>query len=116
MFIKALLLQVALLPGALLGSPVVLDFDPSAALYEVGPQYVSVNIDSASLAQGMDFSDAKLATLLRQLGSVQLRVGGTSSHGLVWTGAPGLPCGCCGPKRSQIQTWNQAVTGMSWSV
>jgi hypothetical protein len=61
------------------------------------PDFVSVNIDAASLAQGFDFSDPVLANLVAQLAPVKVRVGGTAAHGLVWTGAPGLPCGCCGP-------------------
>jgi heparanase 1 len=69
---------------------------PAPLRHNLSADFISINIDSASIAQGFDFSDPVLATLVKQLAPTKLRVGGTASHGLVWTGAPGA-CGCCGP-------------------
>ena len=87
-------------------SDVVLTFDTTTPLRQnLSASYVSVNIDTASLGLGFDFSDPVLHALVRQLSPILLRVGGTASHGLLWTGQPGLPCGSCGalpPQRGQV--------------
>ena len=57
------------------------------------------------MAQGIDFSNPSLRNIVKALGpAVQLRIGGTASHGLVFTNRPSPPgCGrsvclssCCG--------------------
>lgn len=82
--------------GPCFGGNVALFFDTNAALQrpDLTHEYLSVNIDSSSLAKGFDFADPVLGNLVRQLSPVLLRIGGTASNALVWTGAEGgLPCG-----------------------
>ena len=65
--------------------------------YTLPPTYLSANIDSSSIAKGFDFADPALSNLVKQLSPLLLRLGGTASNGLVWTGSRGgLPCGSGG--------------------
>ena len=60
---------------------------------DLTPEYVSVNIDSSSIGKGFDFADPVLNNLVKALGPVLLRLGGTASNSLVWVPDGGLPCG-----------------------
>ena len=70
----------------------------------VPSNYLGVNIDAASVAEGMDFANPSLRNLMKALAPIQLRIGGTSSHGLTFTGLPSPPAcakavcesSCCG--------------------
>lgn len=61
----------------------------------------------------MDFSNPSLRNLMRAMAPVKLRIGGTSSHGLVFTNAASPPgCGpavcassCCGNKTSRDEVF-----------
>ena len=55
--------------------------------------FLSVNIDTASIAAGFDFGDPILANLLLQIAPVLLRIGGSAANGLRFTGSRGMPCG-----------------------
>lgn len=87
--------------------PLPITFDTAHPLRtNVSEKYLGVNIDAASMAAGMDFSNPSLRNLLKAMGPIKLRIGGTSSHGLVFTNAPSpSSCGpavcassCCGAK------------------
>ena len=80
---------------------------------DVSPTYLGVNIDTASVAEGMDFSNPSLRNLFKAIAPVKLRIGGTSSHGLTFTNAPSPPecipnsvclSSCCGNK-----TWRSEI-------
>ena len=90
-------LALALLCAAVVAAPPVvnLTFDAITPLRtDLRDDYVSANIDTASVGKGLDFSDVNLNNLVRQLGPILLRLGGTASNSLVITGSAGsLPCG-----------------------
>lgn len=82
---------------------VSLTFDPAAptGLFTVWPTYLSLNIDTASLTNSMDFSDAALIALAQQVVSsggpgaaLQLRIGGGTADAACYTGPAG-PAGNC---------------------
>ena len=76
---------------------VTVAFDPTAPLRSDVPlDYLGINLDTASVAEGMDFASPNFRNIVRQLAPVKLRIGGTASHGLHFTNEPGMPCGCCG--------------------
>ena len=97
-------LITALCTGAGASSPLPISFDGKLPIAQVRDDYLGMNIDTASVAMGMDFSTPSLRNLVKALAPLQIRIGGTSSHGLVFTGAPSPPsCGasvcaseCCG--------------------
>jgi len=74
---------------------VAVSFDTAAPLARapLSREYISVNIDSSSLAKGFDFLDPVLTNLVARLAPVLLRIGGTASNGLGWSAAGALPCG-----------------------
>lgn len=57
------------------------------------PTFLSVNIDTASIAEGVDFADPVLANLLLHVSPALLRIGGSAANGLRFTDSPGMPCG-----------------------
>ena len=81
-------------------SPVSISFDDAAPLASVRPTYLSVNVDSGSLFQLFDFSDAVLQQLVRNLvqaAPMQLRVGGGAADNAFFTGVGGARGNCSLP-------------------
>jgi hypothetical protein len=77
---RILLAAAAWTAGALAQMPALsVTFNGSAPAFVVDAHYLAVNLDTGSLYQGFDCTNAKLATLLRQLGPTTLRVGGTAA-------------------------------------
>ena len=74
---------VMLMCGAVLADPppgfIVVTVNGSAPLNVVAAGFLSFNIDTASVASNFDFANAKLRTLIAQLGPAVLRVGGTAA-------------------------------------
>jgi len=68
-----------------------LTFTTSNTLHTFDSTFVSVNIDTASLDAHMDLTDPTLINIIKQLGSVWLRIGGTSQNTLVYS--PNGPAG-----------------------
>lgn len=64
----------ALAPAA----PISLTYVTTSYLKEVDTHYVNFNIDTGSLYNGLNFSDAKLRILTQQLAPATIRVGGTA--------------------------------------
>jgi len=95
--VVSIILVISLCSSELLAPPVVeVTFDAAKAQRtDLTSEYVSVNIDTASIAHGFDFSDPVLGNLVQQLAPVMLRIGGSAANGLQWSGQPGMPCGCC---------------------
>lgn len=80
---------------------VSLTVDVSAPLFTVWESYVSVNLDTGSLANGLDLTSPVLRALLRNLvraAPTQLRVGGGAADDTYFTGAGGArgPCSVAG--------------------
>jgi hypothetical protein len=73
------------------------------------PEYVSFNIDSASLGYNFDFKDRRLTNLVKQIshpGAI-LRLGGTASTGVVWTGVGGRRSPCPGSICINAEYWDE---------
>jgi hypothetical protein len=68
------------------------NWDGGTPLHKLPADFVSVNIDTASLDASIDICDDTLVNLISQLGnSTWLRIGGTSANGLVYV--PSGPAG-----------------------
>jgi hypothetical protein len=59
---------------------------------DLNPQYLSFNIDTASIYNGMNFLNEGLINIVKQLTPASIRIGGTAADSLIYTGASG-PCG-----------------------
>jgi hypothetical protein len=85
-----LLLVLAALAGSF--DNATISWNQTAPAHSLPPDFVSVNIDTASLDASIDICDATLVALVSQLGSsTWLRIGGTSANGLVYE--PNGPAG-----------------------
>ena len=67
--------------------PVMLTFDDSTPLRSIanGPQFLSFNIDTASLYQNLDLRDPTFINLVRQLSPAVIRIGGTAADSMFYT-------------------------------
>lgn len=69
-----------------------LSWNDQTPWHSLPPDFVSVNIDTASLDASIDICDDTLVALVSQLGaSTWLRIGGTSANSLVYE--PSGPAG-----------------------
>ena len=90
------------------GADVTLSVDVSKPSNTVDERYVCYNIDTGSIFNGMDFADAKLRTLVTQLGPSIIRIGGTAvDFSYYFPEAPYLvgqinDCPACGSGASAI--------------
>ena len=92
--------------------PLPITFNTKLPIALVRDDYLGMNIDTASVAAGMDFSNPSLRNLVKPLAPLQIRIGGTSSHGLVFTDAPSLlDCGTsvCASECSGNSTFRSEV-------
>ena len=55
-----------------------LSFNETIPRFTVDKNYVNFNIDTGSLYNGLNFSDPKLITLVKQLAPATIRIGGTA--------------------------------------
>lgn len=97
--ISAFSVAVALAVAAAARAATTVDvsYEGAAALAVVAPTYLSTNVDSASLANNVSFTDPVFIALTRALvraAPTQLRIGGGAADSAAFTGAGG-PRGLC---------------------
>jgi len=80
-------------------------------------EYVSFNIDSSSLSYLFDFQDVRLRNLVKQVSApgAWLRLGGTASVGIAFTGANGRRNGCPGHICINDQYWDEIAAFVSYT-
>jgi hypothetical protein len=91
---RALVVCLGVLRAA---SQAVVSVDLAAPLTDVKDTYVSFNIDTGSLFNDFDFTDATLSQLVKNLASAaptQLRFGGGAANDVTYTGANGARGNC----------------------
>lgn len=89
--VLSILLSLCFSPAASQNLQASLSFISSQPLFSFDSSFLSVNIDTASLDANIDLNDPVLINLIKQLGDVWLRVGGTSSNDLIYE--PNGPAG-----------------------
>jgi hypothetical protein len=80
-------------------------------------EYVSFNIDSSSLGYDFDFKDVRLRNLVKQVTApgAWLRIGGTASVGIAFTGPNGRRNGCPGHICINDQLWDEIADFVSYT-
>jgi len=80
-------------------------------------EYVSFNIDSASLGYLFDFKDIRLRNLVKQISTpaAWLRIGGTASLGIAFTGVNGRRNSCPGHICINAEYWDEIADFVAYT-